>query len=297
LLAWITVCLLFLPSLELALVWLGALVHVPLALRLARGSDHGPLLGWAIRLQLPAALLLVVAFLPQARGHWLAWPWAVTTGLCALAGAMRLARKGWRRPGALADVGLVYFAIHGAWAVAAAGDWRVFGFPFQFAVFTAAHQLFAGLVLQVVASRIVARRPGRVPALVAACGAAGNLMVAGGIMVTHAGGPVWVEFAAVWFFAGAVIVLGWMQLYLAIWRGSGLPLASRVLLVLSDLSLGTALTLAMIFAWGTLRGVPTLSIVEMLHYHAPLQVFGFALCGLCGWLVAANAKGRGQGQA
>jgi len=294
LIAWGVVSLWFQPSLELALVWLGALVHAPLALQLARGKGHGPLLDWAIRLQLSAALLLIAAFLPEVRGHWLAWPWAATTGLCALAGGLRLLRQGWRRAGALADIGLVYFAIHGAWIVAAAGDWRVFGFQFQFAVFTAAHQLFAGLVLQVVASRIVARRPALVPALVAACGAAGNMMVAGGIMVTHEGGPVWVEFACAWFFAVAVIMLGWMQLYLAVWRGSGLPLVSRVLLVVSDLCLGTALTLAMIFAWGTLRGVPTLSIPEMLHYHAPLQVFGFALCGLCGWLVAGQGRVQGQ---
>jgi len=102
------------------------------------------------------------------------------------------------------------------------------------------------------------------------------------------GAPVWIEVACACFFAACVIVLGWMQLYLAFAPSSRLPLASRVLLVLSDLALGTAMTLAIIFAWGTLRGVPTLMITDMITWHGTLNAFGFGLCALVGWMVAGS---------
>jgi hypothetical protein len=112
----------------------------------------------------------------------------------------------------------------------------------------------------------------------------GNPAVALGITTSHLGLPVWIEVASVFFYAACVIVLGWMQLYLALAPGSRLPFASRVMLVLSDLALGTAMTLAVIFAWGTLRGVPTLMISDMINWHGTLNAFGFALCALVGWM-------------
>jgi hypothetical protein len=88
-----------------------------------------------------------------------------------------------------------------------------------------------------------------------------------------------------------VIVLGWMQLFLALWPKSGLPWYSRVLLVISDLSIGTGMTLAIIYAWGLARGYPTLTIPEMIFWHGTLNAFGFGLCGLVGWWSADSRPG------
>ncbi|MBE7490735.1 MAG: YndJ family transporter [Planctomycetes bacterium] len=283
-LLWLVFWLWFWPRLEVALIWIGALVHVPLALGLmdeTRGR----------RAQLPAALLLVASFVSESHNLWLALPWlGFNLWLCGL-GVLRLAQQGLRRPGALADFGLVVTLASalalGAWHA----QWEVAGFSLLLVLLTAAHQLFIGAVLLGLAAQIVAWRPGRLPWAAALGVAAGNPLVATGIFITGWGGPPWIEFLAVCLFAGAVIVLGWMQLWLAVWPRSGLPVFARVLLATSDLALGTAMTLAIIYAWGTARGWPTLYIPEMIQWHATLQVFGFGLCGLAGWTLA-RLKGR-----
>ncbi|MCA8914214.1 MAG: YndJ family transporter [Planctomycetes bacterium] len=279
------------PDWPLALLWLGALVHVPFALSLILTSqDHHPrtdaILNFAAWAQAPAALLLVAAGTSELAGIWLALPWIALTGACGLAGAWRIIALGLRRPGALADFGLIWFSVSGAWAGAAAMRWEAFGFAPIMVLLAAVHQMYAGLVLHVVASRVVAARPGRLPCLAAIGVSLGNPLVALGITTSHMGAPVWIEVACACFFATCVIVLGWMQLYLAFAPSSRLPLASRVLLVLADLALGTAMTLAIIFAWGTLRGVPTLMITDMITWHGTLNAFGFGLCALVGWMVA-----------
>lgn len=294
--AWLLAYFALEPDWATALLWLGALVHVPLALGLiltehasGRAARANALLNFAAWAQLPAAFLLIASFTDSLGGILLALPWLAITALCGLAGALRILRLGLRRPGALADWGLLWFAVSGAWTGASAMRWEAFGFPHLFVLLAGVHQLYAGLVLQVVAARIVAVRPGRLPWLAAVGVSLGNPLVAFGITATHMGVPTWVEFACVIFYASSVMVLGWMQIFLALRPRSGLPLATRVLLVLSDLSLGTAMTLAIIFGWGVARGYPTMTISQMLQWHAPLNAFGFGLCALIGWMLSDSA--------
>jgi len=297
-LIWLVCWLWFSPPWHVALVWIGALVHVPLALGLMQEAGasahpgnggtwgHGARLRFAFRLQLPAGLMLVASFVSDSHGIWLALPWLGFNLWLGVLGLLRLRGLGLKRPGALADFGLVVTLASGFAIAAYHLQWQVAGFSLLMVVLTAAHQLFIGAVLLGMTAQIVAWRPGKLPWLAALGVAIGNPLVATGIFVTGFGGPPIIEFLAVCLFACAVILLGWMQLWLAIWPRSGVPLLSRVLLVVSDLSLGTAMTLAIIYAWGTARGLPTLYIPEMIQWHATLQVFGFGLCGLVGWTIA-----------
>ena len=283
---WLIAYFAFRPSWELAILWLGALVHVPLALGAvaAPRNDPGAHVGPPL-LALPAALLLIAGF---EVSPWLIFPWVAYCLLLAAGGLWRLATLGVRRPDALADWGRLPLAASSFAATAAAFHWAPPGFSEVIVLLTAAHQLFIGAVLHTVAARIVAWRPGKLPVAAALGVVFGNAFVATGITITHAGGPAWIEFGAAVLFASAVIVLGWMQLFLALWPKSGLPWPSRVLLVISDLSIGTAMTLAIIYAWGLARGYPTLTIPEMIFWHGTLNAFGFGLCGLVGWTIAGT---------
>ncbi|MBZ0134742.1 MAG: YndJ family protein [Planctomycetes bacterium] len=277
----------------MSVLWLGAYVHVPLALELMLQNESGRAARYFHHREytlIPLAISLVVAF---ATGiGWLALPWLIFTTACAGFGVWRLLSQGLRRPGALADWGLLWFGVSGAWIFASAMRWEVFGFPHIIVLLAGVHQLYAGLVLQVLASRIVAARPGRLPWITAICVSLGNPFVATGILTSHLGMPLWIEFAAVCFYASSVVVLGWMQLFLALWPKSGLPWYSRALLVVSDLSLGTAMTLALIFMWGVRRGYPTLTIPEMIAWHGSLNAFGFGLCALAGWSLAGTRHAK-----
>jgi hypothetical protein len=286
----------FRPTWEMALLWFGILALVPIALSMFDELDRagGALLHHAARLQPAAALLLVAAWQPETRTILLAIPWIVVTGFCGLAGVERLVKLGLRRPAAAGDVGLIYFMVSGAWAGASVAEWPVFGLPPLIALLTVVHQTYAGLIFQTVAGKIAGRVSERSPhrwmqrlasgLLVPV--SVGNMGVATGIVITAYTGWAGFEFGAVCLYASSVIVLGWFQLYVAFAKSSGLPAVSRVLLVIADLSLGTALTLAIIFAWGTLRGYPTLVIPQMITWHGTLNALGFGACGLLGWWLA-----------
>ncbi|MBX3460631.1 MAG: YndJ family transporter [Planctomycetes bacterium] len=285
---WVACYAWFRPEWAVAIVWLGALVMTPLALGLVeRGRTPFRLIG---RAQLPAALLLVAAFVTDHYGFALSLPWIALTAACGATGVWRLAKLGVRRAGAIADVGMFWFAVSGMWAAAYFLGLEVFKLPPLIALLTVVHQTYAGLVLHVVASRIVAWRGNRFAVAAAAGVVAGNPLVATGIAISYGGLGVWFEVAAAVFLSCAAIMLGWVQLFYALWPGSGLPRTSRVLLLLSDLSFGTALTLAIIFAYGTWRGWPTLTIPEMITWHGTLQAFGFSLCALVGWTLAAGKQ-------
>lgn len=287
---WLVAHLWLEPEWAQSVLWLGALVHVPLALGLIPRKGAAARKTFWNPITLLAAASLPLAFASEVA--WLALPWLAFTTACAGFGTWRMFSLGLRRPGALADWGLIWFGVSGAWTFASAMRWEVFGFPHVIVLLAGVHQMFAGLVLQVVASRIVDARPGRLPWIAAICVSLGNPLVATGILTSHLGLPVWIEFGAVCFYASSIIVLGWMQLFLALWPKSGLPWYARVLLVVSDLSLGTAMTLALVFVWGVQRGTPTLTIPEMIVWHGTLNAFGFALCALVGWSLASRGRAK-----
>lgn len=294
--AWVASYLWFEPAWELGLLWLGVLVHVPLALGLV-ASDSAPRHGRGATLRLaswlavPGGILLVVAYQPEVDVFWFSVPWLVVCAAAALGGLLRVASLGVRRPAVFADVGLLWLGGHGLWVAIDLAGWNAFGFPPVIVQLAAVHMLYAGFILNVVFARIVATRPARVPAIAGVGSVFGYFAVAAAITLNYLAGWRFLEFPAVCLYGSSVIVMGWMQLFLAFWPRSGLPLASRVLLVISDLSLGTAVTLAFIFAWGTQRGLPTLTIPQMITWHGTLNVFGFGLCGLAGWLIAASRSG------
>lgn len=288
---WAAVFAFFRPEWSIALMWFGALALVPLAL--AFFDDRpGPTMLLAGRLQLPAAILLVVAFEMPELAMLFAAPWLAFTGMAGAAGGKNLVRSGLRRASAFADVALLFLPVHGFWLAASLTGWNAFGFPPVIVTLAAVHMLYAGFVLHVIAAQIIAARPARVPVFAALGMLAGYVAVAGAITASYLHGFTRLEFPAVCLYGGSVIVLGWMQLFVALRPRSNLPWFSRMLLVISDLSLGTAVTLAFIFAWGVHRGLPTLTIPQMITWHGTLNVFGFALCGVAGWLTAGRVSPR-----
>jgi hypothetical protein len=283
----------FEPEWELALLWLGLLVCAPLALSLA--GEHR-LLRWARFAALPAAVLLVLAFALGPAAWPLALPWLAVTGLCALAGMHRLVTRGLRRAEALADWGLILFAVSGGSTFAAVIGWKVLGFAPIWVLLMGVHQLYAGLCLQVMASRLLsASRPSsdvgrrkttiaflttdnRQLTTIAGIGISlGNPLIAAGIA-----GARGLEFPAVCLFSAAVILLALLQIRMA-WRGKPGARTARVLLALSGMGALAGMALALWYAFGVWAGVATISLPRMIPTHGTIQALGFVLTGLIGW--------------
>ena len=185
---WLTVVMAIRPGWSTSMFLLAPLVLVPSGLRLV--SAIGPaswtnsMLGAATWLQLPAAMLLVVAFiLPTGSGAAaLAVPWLVVTAVVASVGLLRLKARGFRPlPELSMDAGLVYLAVGGVWAVLSRWGARPMGFSDEIVQLTAVHFHFAGFVLPVLAGMAARSLPGAMARVVAAGVVAGVPLVALGI--------------------------------------------------------------------------------------------------------------------
>jgi|UniRef100_UPI004049BDBA hypothetical protein len=274
-----------------ALLLLAALVLMPMTWCLARDLDDT---GWAARLwkfdlhlQMPAALLLVLAFLlPKGPGAVLCTlPWAVLLGVMAVDGLVRIRRHGFSPWGVFCrDVGLVYASIGGVWLLAERAGWSPMGFGSDIVLLTAVHFHFAGLILPVIASLVLARRPTCPGANIASVLILiGVPLVAVGILVTHRGGPVWVEFTVVWILALGGLGVAVQHLVLAVIEKKVCPLV-RGLWTIAGLSLALGMVLAGLYSSRVyFAPMPWLDIPWMRMLHGSINALGFSLPALLAW--------------
>jgi hypothetical protein len=274
------------PGWGAAMLLLGALILVPLGLALAatpeRQSMHAQLWSWVLWLQLPAAVLLVAAY---ALEHGLAaalltLPWFAVTCLIALLGMLQLRLRGPLPVEELSiDLGLIYIAVGGGWAVLSRFGARLLDFSDVIVQATAVHFHYAGFVLPIMvglAGRKFRDDWSRIPAVGVVVGVP---LVAVGITLS-AFGIRWPEWLAAWFLVAPCLLVAGLQFQLAIQAASWL---GRGLFAISALSLAFAMVLAAVYALGSYWETNWLDIPHMLPYHGAVNALGFALPGLLAW--------------
>ena len=271
---------------------LAPLVVVPLGVGLAaRGAFPGlagRLLGAAVAL-LPVgaslvALSLVVDAGPVAAG--LAAPWVFVTSLLALAGVTRAVERGTVRPldRALVDAGLAYVPV-AAVALVLSHLGITFWFDPAIVLLTAVHFHFAGFALPVLAG-VTGRHLGGFDG---AARAVAGVILAGPALTLIAVGisfsPL-VEVVAVGAFTLAVAAFGLLTLVRVV---PSLDLLPAALVAISALALPASMVLALGYGVAAFSGTNPLglSIGRMVTLHGSLNAYGFALCGVVGWRIAA----------
>uniref|UniRef100_UPI00404B6F50 YndJ family protein n=1 Tax=Cephaloticoccus sp. TaxID=1985742 RepID=UPI00404B6F50 len=279
-----------------ALLVLAALVLMPMTWCLARDMDDT---GWAKRLwkfdlhlQLPAALLLIPAFLlPEGpTAMWCAVPWALVLIIMAIDGLLRIKRHGITPLGMFCrDMGLVYASIGGAWLLADRAGWQPLGFAPEIVLLTAVHFHFAGLILPVLAGLAMTRRAqcplGRLSVWLVLLGVP---LVAVGITVSQQGGPAWVELLAAWILALGGLGVAGQHLALAFTEKEICPM-TRILWTVAGLSLAGGMLLVGLYASrGYFAVMPWLDIPWMRALHGTLNALGFSLAALLAWCRAGR---------
>jgi len=285
---WLLAALILEPGWAVALFLLAPLVLVPLALAAITTSDrhlrYPERWRWVLLLQAPAAWLLVGAFVLPA-GPWaaaLAVPWLCLTGLIGLTGLIHA----WPLKSRSLDelcvyAGMAYLPIGASWAVLSRFGARPLGFSELIVLATAVHFHYAGFMLPLLtglASRMV---PGRMARSACPMVVAGVPAVAAGITLSAFDYHV-PEWLAAWFMCLACFLVAALQVRLALREG---PLLFRALLTVSATALSAAMILAGIYALGSYRGTPWLSIEAMVPWHGAANAFGTALCGVLAWNV------------
>ncbi len=275
LLGWMLALQFILPASLLRTDWIhlmvlfAPLVVVPLALRLS-GAWMGFLkpMRW---LFFPAALMLGVPYcVPNV--SWISYlsiPWLMWTGVAAL----RALRHFFRIPypdrtfSQFATlVGFLYLPVGAAWALADRMGIHPLGFQDPIVLLTAAHFHYAGFVLPVVAGFLLSQKDNGVFRGITWGILTSIPLVALGILVTHWGGPTWVESAFAVFMGLSGMGLACWQISHSLGQSTALrwlPLIGSVLL-LSGMML--AISYGMRFVW------PGLSISYMYAIHGTMNV-------------------------
>jgi hypothetical protein len=263
-----------------AFVMLGVAVILPLAMP----SRRWPLAAIGVYVALPflAGYVLAAVF---------ALPW-VGVAVWLLAGEVRELRVDRltltldRVAGVVAAGFGVVAAVH---LFESRAGWELFGVREPIVELTAVHFTFAGVGALTLARRNLLATPGRwAQAAVVLTMVAPPLVALGFVSrlaVPQVGGAVLMT-AAAW-------ATGSLHLRAA-WRSTR-PVAGRVLLAVSGISVWAPMVLALAWAAAQHWDVPAMSISDMARVHGTLNGLGFTLCGLLAWRVGERQKHASSG--
>ncbi len=273
------------------------LVLVPLALSLVSPTESS---GWFAFLYRAAVVLQPIGavaattsfFLPAGlSAALLCLPWLGFAGTTALLG---LARSISRRLSPLeelcVDVGLMYLALGGGWLVVSRYGATPMGFGDLIVLLTAMHFHYAGflapLLVGLTGRALRGSRAGapRVFRLASIGILGGPMLVAAGITLSPA-----LEVVAVFLLAVSLACFALLQLFVVV--PTVRNRTARALLVVSALSMATAMGFAAAYGVGEFSGVTVVTISRMAQVHGWLNAVGFGLCGLLGWRLELSRGG------
>lgn len=282
LVAWVLVVQFIWPQDVFTLAWvhilllLAPLVVIPLGMRLS-GLWSGILrpLRW---FYFPSVLLLCLAYcLPTISWTgWAALPWFIWTLAAAILVLRHHMATAGRRP-TLSDFArlcaFLYLPVGSAWALADRLGIHPLGFDDTMVLLTAAHFHYAGFVLPILAGYLLRRENEPIHRAVTWGIIAGIPMVALGIILTHLGGPGWIEGTLATFMALAGMGLAFWQMgrSLQTARWDALPaLAGSILFIGS-------MILAILYASRFVIDLAFLSIPWMYALHGSMNVLACLL--------------------
>jgi len=296
-------CSLLIASLTGAidLIWIellflyAPLVIVPLGLHLTGLAETGFVASLpervAEKVHIFAALAVVASFfsVPGIIAAILACAWIVLCGLLALGGLMRTLQGGLLSlDTACPTVAFLYSLIGAAWFVASRLGLNPLGFQEPIVLLTAVHFHFAGF-----AASLLARSANRTLVRSSATPVAAALLriVILGVLI----GPALLAAGFVAGprvkLAGALIValseVGLATLFVVALKHIA-RFAAQFLLTLSAASVAFSMALAAVWAIGEYPLQQFVNLDQMERYHGTANAFGFTLCGLLGWTLAAR---------
>ncbi len=271
----------------LMVVAFGAMVIVPLGLEVLRRHQVAVI-------EVPSALLIGAWFFMvftnlherqyAAPAPWFyPLPWLVVTLWMAWQAAAAFLRGVRTLARAVMLSGPAMLAVGGAWYFADRMGLEPFGFDFLIVRLTAAHFHFAGFALPIAAGLVLRHNPGRLSKWAAIGVMAGVPLVATGITLTRKGVRVELECCLALLFSAGTVMIGATQAGLA-WGARDQSMFSRVMIFISGTSLVAGMVLAILYALRPWFPLPSLHLPRMWAWHGSIQAFGFALCGLIGWL-------------
>ncbi|MCU5573038.1 YndJ family protein, partial [Bacillus cereus] len=223
-----------------------------------------------------AAICAMLAFVTN---HYLfALVWFVYTGIVALFGVSRLLERGWKPLEEIAiDSAFIYLFLGGFWFSASVAKLSIMHFSSDIVLLTAAHFHYSAFLLPLSAGLIGRKREKRskVYDAIMFIIMISPMTVAIGITYSRI-----FEFFAVFLYLCAIYGYGFY-----VWRAKFNAISAKILLIVSSITLMVTIMFSLIYSYGNLKHVLTITIAQMVWIHGVVNGIGVALPAFIGWVI------------
>ncbi|HDR7710966.1 TPA: YndJ family protein [Bacillus cereus] len=204
--------------------------------------------------------------------------WFVYTGIVALFGINRLLERGWKPLEETAiDGAFMCLFLGGFWFFASVAKLPIMHFSSDIVLLTAAHFHYSAFLLLLSAGLIGRKREksSKVYDAIMFIIVISPMTVAIGITYSRI-----FEFFAVFLYLCAIYGYG-----IYVWRTKFNAISAKILLVISSSTLMVTIMFSLIYSYGNLKHVMTITIAQMVWIHGVVNGIGVALPAFVGWMI------------
>ncbi|AJI13871.1 YndJ family protein [Bacillus cereus] len=223
-----------------------------------------------------AAICAMLAFVTNQ--YIFAIIWFVYTGIVALFGINRLLERGWKPLEETAiDSAFIYLFLGGFWFFASVAKISIMQFTSDIVLLTAAHFHYSAFLLPLSAGLIGRKREksSKVYAAIMFIIVISPMTVAIGITYSRV-----FEFFAVCLYLCAIYGYS-----IYVWKAKFNAISAKILLIISSSTLMVTIMFSLIYSYGNLKHVMTITIAQMVWIHGVVNGIGVALPAFVGWMI------------
>ncbi|HHT7191028.1 TPA: YndJ family protein [Bacillus cereus] len=267
-----------------AIILLSVLLFIPMSFCIIdkRTRDGSYLLFYKL-VSFVYPLAAISAMLAFVTNHFFfALIWFIYTGIIALFGVNRLLERGWKPLEETAiDSAFIYLFLGGFWFFASVAKLSIMHFSSDIVLLTAAHFHYSAFLLPLSAGLIGRKREKRskVYDVIMFIIVISPMTVAIGITYSRI-----FEFFAVFIYLCAIYVYG-----IYVWKAKFNAISAKILLIVSSSTLMVTIMFSLIYSYGNLKQVMTITIAQMVWIHGVVNGIGVALPTFIGWMIEKSA--------
>lgn len=267
-----------------AIILLSILLFIPMSFCiLHKKTRNGSYVSFYKLVSLLYPIAAICAMLAFVTNHYFfALLWFVYTGIVALFGISRLLERGLKPLEETAiDSAFMYLFLGGLWFFASVAKLSIMHFSSDIVLLTAAHFHYSAFLLPLSAGLIGRKREKRskVYDAIMFVIVISPMTVAIGITYSRV-----FEFFAVFLYLCAIYSYG-----IYVWRTKFNAISAKVLLIISSSTLMVTIMFSLIYSYGNLKHVMTITIAQMVWIHGVANGIGVALPAFVGWMIEKSA--------
>ncbi len=263
-----------------AIILLSVLLFIPMSFCIIdKRTRNGSYLLFYKSVSFLYPIAAICAMLAFVTNHFIfSLIWFIYTGIIALFGVSRLLERGWKPLEETAiDSAYIYLFLGGFWFFASVANISIMQFSSDIVLLTAAHFHYSAFLLPLSAGLVGRKREKRskVYDAIMFIIVISPMTVAIGITYSRI-----FEFFAVFIYLCAIYGYG-----IYVWKVKFNSITAKVLLIISSSTLMVTIMFSLIYSYGNLKQVMTITIAQMVWIHGVVNGIGVALPAFVGWMI------------